>query len=220
MSLARRSFILPTGLALGLCTALTLGACKNKNKETCKPDDYTFKEIAVHIQAAADLNLDGDGNPLPTVVRVYQLSGDLATRSLDFTEMWEDGKTALGDEFISEKEFQIYADSSEVIQIKPEKDARYILAFGGFQQAVGNTWYTVYEIPDTYGKQACELKAEEKDPATLGQPCVYLYMERNQIDGGKNVPPGFDKSKVEVTCTPVYTPKTVSASSDGGKGKK
>jgi hypothetical protein len=45
-------------------------------------------------------------------------------------------------------------------------------------------------------------------------------MERNQIDGGKNVPPGFDKSKVEVTCTPVYTPKAAPASSDDGKGKK
>jgi type VI secretion system protein VasD len=220
---ARRSIltrsILP-GLAFGLCTALALGACKNKDKETCNPDDYTYKEIALHIQASADLNLDGDGNPLPTVVRVYQLSGDLATRSLDFTEMWEDGKTALGDEYLSDKEFQIYAESSEVIQITPEKDARYILAFGGFQQAVGNTWYTVYEIPDTYGKQACEMKAEEKDPATLGQPCMYLYMERNQLDGGKTIPPGFDKSKVEVTCTPVYTPKTATASSDGGKGKK
>ncbi|HVI01869.1 MAG TPA: type VI secretion system lipoprotein TssJ [Enhygromyxa sp.] len=220
---ARRSLItrstLLGGLALGLCTALSLGACKNKNKETCNPDDYEYKEIALHIQAAADLNLDSEGNPLPTVVRVYQLSGDLATRSLDFTEMWEDGKTALGDEYISDKEFQIYAESSETIMITPEKDARFILAFGGFQQAVGNTWYTVYPIPDTYGKQACELKAEEKDPATLGQPCLYLYMERNQIDGGKNIPPGFDKAKVETTCTPIYTPKAAPAS-DGGKDKK
>lgn len=214
-TVARRS-IFSTGLALavGLCLALPIGACKNKDKETCKPDDYEFKQIALHIQASADLNLDSDGNPLPTVVRIYQLSGDLATRSLDFTEMWEDGKAALGDEYISDKEFQIYADSSELIQITPEKDARYILAFGGFQQAVGNTWFTVYAIPDTYGKQACELKAEQKDPATLGQPCMYVYMERNQLDGGKTIPPGFDKSKIETTCTPLYTPKTVTA--DGG----
>src|SRR5690606_41145316 len=108
---------------------------------------------------------------------------------------------------------------SEVIMLTPEKDARYILAFGVFQQPVGNTWYRVYEVPDSYGKQACELKAEEKDPATLGQPCMYLYMERNQIDGGKSIPPGFDKSKVETTCTPLYTPKTTTAS-DGGKDKK
>lgn len=223
-TLVRRSTLstglgLTTGLLLSFA-ALSLGACKNKDKETCKPDDYTYKEIALHIQAAADLNLDEEGNPLPTVVRVYQLSGDLATRSLDFTELWEDHETALGDEYISDKEFQIYPDSSEVIMLTPEKDARFILAFGVFQQPVGNTWYRVYEIPDSYGKQACELKAEEKDPATLGQPCVYLYMERNQIDGGKAIPPGFDKAKVETTCTPVYTPKTTTAADDGGKDKK
>ncbi len=220
LSFARRSTTSTgLGLALGLCAALTLGACKNKgDKQTCNPDDYEFKEIALHIQASADLNLDAEGNPLPTVVRLYQLSGDLATRSLDFTELWEDHEAALGDEYISDKEFQIYPDSAELIMLTPDKDARYILAFGVFQQPVGNTWYRVYEIPDTYGRQACEYKAEEKDPDTLGQPCVYLYMERNQIDGGKSVPPGFDKSKVETTCTPVYTPKTVTAD-DGGKDK-
>jgi type VI secretion system protein VasD len=217
MSPFRRS-TLTLGFTVGLAAALSLGACKNKDKETCKPDDYTFEEVSLYIQASPDLNLDADGNPLPTVVRIYQLNGDLATRSLDFTEMWEDAKTALGDEYISDKEFQLYADSTELIPITVEKEARYILAFGGFQQAVGNTWYVVYEVPDTYGKQACELKKEEKDPATLGQPCMYLYMDRNQLDGGKNVPPGFDKSKVEGTCTPLYTPKTTTA--EGGKDDK
>jgi type VI secretion system protein VasD len=217
--LARRSTLPILGLTVGLCAALSLGSCKNKNKETCKPDDYKFEEISLYIQTSPDLNLDADGNPLPTVVRVYQLNGDLATRSLDFMEMWEDGKTALGDEYISDKEFQTYAGSAELIPITPEKDARYILAFGGFQQAVGNTWYVVYEVPQTYGKQACELKKEEKDPGTLGNPCLYLYMDRNQLDGGKNVPPGFDKSKVSTTCTPLYTPKTTTAES-GKEDKK
>lgn len=219
-SFSSRGLGLGLGLVLALGATLSLGACKKSSKETCKPDEYVYEEIALHIQAAQDLNLDEEGNPLPTLVRIYQLSGDLATRSLDFTELWEDHEAALGDEFISDKEFQIYPDSSEVIQITPEKDARYILAFGVFQQPVGNTWYRVYEIPDTYGQQACELKAEEKDPATLGQPCVYLYMERNQIDGGKSVPPGFDDSALETTCTPVYTPKTTTAASDEGKHKK
>jgi type VI secretion system protein VasD len=216
---ARSLTLSSLGLALGLVASLSLGACKNKNKESCKPDDYVFKEVALHIQAAADLNLDEEGNPLPTVIRIYQLNGDLATRNLDFTELWEDAKTALGDEYISDKEIQIYPDSSELIKITPEKEARFILAFAAFQQPVGNTWFRVYEIPDSYGRQACDLKAEEKDPATLGEPCAYLYLERNQMDGGKDVPPGFDEGKVETVCTPLYTPKTTTAASDDDKKK-
>jgi type VI secretion system protein VasD len=207
------------GLVLGL-TTLTLGACKGKgDKETCVPDEYVFEEIALHIQAAADLNLDEEGNPLPTVVRVYQLNGDLAIRNLDFTELWEDHETALGDEYISDKEFQIYPDSTEIIKLTPENGVRYILAFGVFQQPVGNTWYRVYEVPADYGRQACDLKAEEKDPATLGEPCMYLYLERNQIDGGKNIPPGFDEDKIEGTCTPLYVAKKP-VEDDGKKKKK
>jgi type VI secretion system protein VasD len=214
--------VLGLGTTLGLCAALSLGACKGK-KETCNPDDYVFEDIALLVQATEDLNLDEEGNPLPTVIRVYQMSGDLATRSLDFTELWEDAEAALGDEYISEKEFQIYPDSKELIQLTVEKDARYLLAFAVFQQPVGNTWYRVYKIPDSYGRQACDMKKEDKDPATLGQPCVYLSMERNQIDGGKNPPPGFDKGQVEeaeLTCTPIYTKKTVSSDDEGGKKKK
>jgi type VI secretion system protein VasD len=207
------------GLALGLAASLTLGACKKKG-ETCKPDDYEFKEIALYIQANRDLNLDEEGNPLPTVIRIYQLNGDLATRSLDFTALWEDSKTALGDEYISEKEIQIYPDSAELIKITPDNGVRFILVFAAFQQPVGNTWFRVYEVPSTYGQQACELKDEDKDPASLGEPCGYFYLERNQIDGGKDIPPGFDKKKVETVCTPLYTPKAKTVESDDKKDDK
>jgi type VI secretion system protein VasD len=207
------------GLALGLAASLSLGACKKKG-ETCKPDEYKFKEVALYIQANRDLNLDEEGNPLPTVIRIYQLNGDLATRSLDFTELWEDAKTALGDEYISDKEIQIYPDSTELIKITPDPAARYILVFAAFQQPVGNTWFRVYEVPQTYGQQACELKDEDKDPASLGEPCGYFYLERNQIDGGENVPPGFAKDKVETVCTPLYTPKAKTVESDDKKDDK
>ena len=222
-SIPLRPLSLALGLGLGLAATLGVSACKKKDgKDACNPDDYKFEELALHIQAAADLNLDDDGNPLPTVVRIYQLNGDLATRSLDSVELWEDHEAALGDEYISDKEIQIFPDSTETIKLVPEGGARFILAVGGFQNPVGNTWFRVYEIPGNYGQQACDYKSEEKDPASLGEPCVYLYLERNQIDGGENVPPGFDDDKVEGVCTPKYTKKTVTAADeeDDGKGKK
>ena len=201
------------GLALGALATVGLGACKGK-KETCNPDDYVFEEIALHLQAADDLNLNDEGDPLPTVVRIYQLNGDLATRSLDFNELWNDHEAALGDEYISHKELTVHPEAVELIELAPEDGAKFLLVFAVYNSPVGNTWFRVYEIPDSYGQQACEYKSEKKDPATLGQPCAYIYMERNQVDGGKNVPPGFDEDLVETTCTPIYTPKTVSSSDD------
>jgi len=206
------------GLALSTAATLGLGACKNK-KDTCKPDDYAFEEIAVHIQADEALNQTDEGESLPTVVRVFQLNGDIATRALDFNEAWTDPEAAFGDEYISHKEITLHPDTTELIELPPEDGAKFILVFAGYNSPVGNTWFRVYEIPDTYGEQACELKDEKKDPATLGQPCVYIYMERNNVDGGKNVPPGFDEDKVETTCTPIYTPKTVSSADDDAEGE-
>lgn len=211
----------PLALALGLAASVGLGACKKKQeRESCNPDDYAFEEVMVLVQGAADLNLDEEGNPLPTVVRLYQLTGDLATRNLDVGELWEDAEGVLGDEYISEKEFTLFPEGIESIPLAVEDGARYFLAVGGFQQPVGNTWYRVYPVPDTYGKQACDEKKAGNDPNGLGQPCMYLMLERNQIDGGKTVPPGFDKSKVEATCTPLYTKKTSSADGDSDANDK
>ena len=211
------------GVTLCALATLALSGCKSKGgKDSCNPDDYVFEEIALHLQAA-DININDEGEPLPTVVRIYQLNGDLATRNLDFNELWEDHETALGDEYISDKEITIFPDSNELIELTPESGAKFILVFAVFNSPVGNTWFRVYEIPSSYGRQACEYEADKKDPASLGQPCIYFHMDRNQIDGGKNVPPGFDESQVEAVCTPIYTSKTVTASAedeDGKDGKK
>jgi type VI secretion system protein VasD len=213
-----RSFTLAA--LIGVTCSLGLAACKNKNKDTCNPDDYVFEKVAIGIQSAEALNLDEEGASVPMQVRLYLLSGDLATRSLDFDEVWEDAKTALGDEYISDKEFSLYPESNELIELPVDAKATHILAVGIFRQPVGNTWFQVYEIPQTYGQQACDLKKQEKDPATLGQPCLYLMFERNQIDGGKNVPPGFDEDKLETTCTPLYTAKKPAAEKEDEKAKK
>ena len=208
--------------SFALCTLAfaNIGGCKNKGKNACNPEDYVFEEVAVHLQLSPDLNPNDEGEALSVVVRIYQLNGDIATRSLDFNELWEDAEAALGDEYISDKELQLFPDSNEVVNIAPEGGAKHILVFAVFNSPVGNTWYRVYDIPQSYGRQACEYQEEDKDPASLGQPCVYLYLDRNQIDGGKNVPPGFDEDLVETTCTPIYTPKTVSASADEDEDKK
>lgn len=205
---------------IGAACSLGLSACKNKNKDTCNPDDYVFEKVAIGLQSSDQLNLDEEGNSVPMQVRLYLLNGDLSTRSLDFDEVWEDAKTALGDEYISDKEFSLYPEANEFIELPVDPKATHILAVGIFRQPVGNTWFQVYEIPRSYGDQACDLKKQEKDPATLGQPCVYLMFERNQIDGGKNVPPGFDADKLETTCTPLYTAKKPAEGDDKAKKKK
>jgi type VI secretion system protein VasD len=190
------------GLGLTLALGVGIGACKRQHEPSCAPADHGLTSITVHVQAAAELNLDADGAPLPTVVRVYQLSGDLATRSLDFAELWDDPKAALKDEYISDKEFQVYPDSHEAIEITPDPQARYLLAFAGFRQPVGNTWFRVYAIPTRYGEQVCAHADAGEDPASLGPPCVYLTLERNQIDGGERVPPGFDEAAIAGRCAP------------------
>jgi type VI secretion system protein VasD len=187
-------------LTLGLLAAGLFG-CKPRG-ETCDPDDHVYEHVVVQLRAATELNLDDDGNPLPTVVRIYQLTGDLAIRGLEFDELWRDHQAALGDEYLAHVEIQIYPNSNEAIEITVDPKARHLLAFAGFQQPVGTSWYRIYRLPDSYGQQACALRAADQDPAKLGQPCMHLSLDRNHIDGGATAPSGFDPAAFTNTCTP------------------
>src|SRR6185503_3041717 len=58
-------------------------------------------KAAMTIFVSADANPDSSGRPSPVYVRVYQLKGDKPFRSVDFFDVWDDEKKALGETFIT-----------------------------------------------------------------------------------------------------------------------
>jgi type VI secretion system protein VasD len=180
-------------------------SCKKKDGPTCNPDDKTFV-VRVLIQPTDQLNPDDEDNPLPTVVRVYQLSGDTSLQMIDFKQVWEEGgKVAFGDEYISEEELTIYPERPDMLEIEPDAKASHFLAVAIFREPMGQSWYRVWEVPKYHGHSVC---AAERKGKPLPDPCFFVYLDRNQADGGHTAPAGFDKSKAGVECPgpPLKTP--------------
>ena len=203
--------------ALLLSSVAALAGCKKKEGETCNPDEKGFKKVRVVVQSTPEINLDPEGTPRATSLRIYQLKGGRTLDiPLDFRQVWQDGKSVFGDELLKEEELTIYPGKTEVFEIKPEDEATHFVAAAIFREPVGSAWYSEWETPKFHGDSVCLAEAKKQ---TYEDPCFLIFMEGSQIDGGHKAPPGMDAKVLPVSCPP--PPLTVKpAPPDDGKKKK
>lgn len=194
-----------------LCAlALALGAvsCKKNKEPTCNPEEFAeFKKVRVLIQPTDQLNLDDEGNPLSVVFRIYQLKGDTTLDIISFDKVWEEGgKVAFGDEYLDEKEFIVYPDKPDVIEIEPNPEATHFLAVAIFRDPIGQDWYRVWDVPKWHGHSVCAAQGRGE---AWPDPCFYVLLDGYLVDGGHTPPSGWNKQTfAEVQCPgpPMKTP--------------
>ena len=184
----------PVGLALALA------ACKD-DQPTCDPGTVEW-DVSLVIGAGERINPNEEGDPLPTVVRVYQLRGELAAEGVSAAEMWASEKAEdLGEDFLAVDELTLAPDSGDVRRIPLKEDATHLMAAGLFRETVGSTWYTIYEIPRRHPEAVCA-----RDPVgkNIPDPCFFVYLDRSEVTGGEMPPAGFDAENVQ--CAPLGPP--------------
>ncbi len=191
------SQMVPTGL---LALLLMQASCKD-DSPTCEPDSVEW-DVSLVVGAGDRINPNEDGDPLPTVVRVYQLRGELAAEDVDAGQMWASEKAEdLGDDFLAVDELTIAPESRDLRSIPLKEEATHLMAAGLFREPVGTTWYTLYEIPRRHPENVCA-----RDPVgkNIADPCFFVFLDRSEVSGGEMPPAGFDASEVE--CAPLGPP--------------
>lgn len=202
-------------VALGLTIApFAIGSCK-KPKPTCNPDEKNFEVFQLVLQPEL-MNMDGEGNPRATVLRVYQLQGGRTLDSMDFDSVFEDPAEFFGDELLAEKEFPVYPERPEVIEIEVVPDATHVVAVALFREPTGNTWYREWDVPQFHGHSVCRAEIAKQ---TWSDPCFYLTIEGTELDGGHEPSPAFDADKFPGLMCP-GKPLKIKPPEDTGKKKK
>ncbi len=193
----------PSNLFLGfvLCGLVAVvSGCKD-DRPTCEPDSVEWG-VSLVVGAGMRINPNEDGEALPTVVRVYQLRGELAVEDIDAEEMWASEKAGdLGEAFLSFDELTIAPDDQDTRSLPLEADATHLLAAGLFRESVGTTWYTLYEIPRRHPESVCA-----RDPVgkNIPDPCFFVYLDRSEVSGGESPPAGFEPDGAQ--CAPLGPP--------------
>lgn len=208
------------GAALGavLVAPLVLAGCKKKEGPTCKPEEETFAKVRVVVQPTPEINIDPEGTPRATTLRLYQLKGGRSLDvPLDFQQVWQDAASAFGDELLKDEELTIYPGKPDVFEIEPEAEATHFVAVAIFREPVGSAWYSEWEVPEFHGYSVCAAKQKKQ---TYEDPCFLVFMEGSQIDGGHEPPPGMDADAIPIACPPAPLKVKPKPPEEGKKKKK
>lgn len=183
-----------------LALPLVVLGCKKKDEDTCKPEEKGFAKVRVVVQATPEINLDAEGTPRATSLKVFQIKGGRSLDvPLDFRQVWQDAPSAFGDELLKEEELTIYPDKIDVFDIEPDPEATHIVAAAIFREPLGSSWYAEWEVPEFHGDSVC-MAEKKKQP--YEDPCFLVFMEGSQIDGDHEPPPGMDPAAIPIACPP------------------
>lgn len=194
-----RAFHLHRGATAAVLVAALVVACKPAKEPTCQPDSIEWA-VQMAIQSSKTINPTDDGESLPTVIRVFQLRGELAIDSLDFDEVWAvEEASELGESFLRMEEITMFPDKVEVRDLPIEDEATHVVAAAFLRKPAATSWFTAYEIPLQHPDVVCAKEPEKK---VYPDPCFYLLLDRNVLDGGASPPAGYQVSG-ELQCAPL-----------------
>lgn len=214
----RPSATIGSWAALVLSSALALTACKKTKEDTCKPEEKGFSKVRLVLQPTEEINLDPEGTPRATSVRIYQLkNGRTLDVPLDFREVWQNAEEVFGDEFLKVEEVTVYPGKPDVVEIEPEEEATHFVAAAIFREPAGTSWYAEWTVPQYHGHSVC---AAEKKKQPYEDPCFLVFVEGNQIDGGHKPPPGMDEDAIPIACPPPPLKVKPAPPPEGKKKKK
>lgn len=164
-----------------------LSACKPP--PPCDPSAASGLQLLVSAHTA--LNPDERGASWPVHLRVYALAPGPAPERLDLAALLADPASALGAAHRSVHEFTVYPGQRERFTLPDLDEGAPLLAAALFRRPVGQAWYVAAAPP---GRRACT------------DPCLYLSLARNEIEGGRFPPAGFPTTGFSAACAPLVTP--------------
>lgn len=179
----------PAFAALATMVSLLSGAgplaCRHAATE---PPTQPRAAVQVLVQAGPEINPGDDGQPWPTAVTLYQLRGDptAAPEPLDSAAVLTRGDAAFGELLVERREYTAFPDTRARIVVPLGPEATHLVAVANFRESLGDAALLVYPVPDT----------------RTADPCLYLGLERSELDGGAFPPPGFDPAAFATTCPP------------------
>lgn len=184
----RRSLPRPVHAALAMMVWLLSGvgplAC---HPHATAPPKPPRSAVQVLIQAAPVINPGHHGEPWPTALTIYQLSGDPQApdhEPFDLATLEARGDAVFGELLVGKRDYTAFPGTHTRLVLPLGPEATHLLAVAHFREPLGDAALLVFPVPDTRS----------------ADPCFYLGLERSELDGGEFPPPGFDPGIFATTC--------------------
>jgi type VI secretion system protein VasD len=110
------------------------------------------------LKGSDRLNPGDRGEPLATVVRIYQLKGSNKIADAGFDELLDNDKTVLAEDLVDVKELTLQPSQQLSPPVVRADGAQYLAVVGLFRQPAGTSWRVLYHLP-TADPQHCHKKS-------------------------------------------------------------
>ncbi len=105
-------------------------------------------KVDVGFSSTANLNLNSFDEPLPVVMRVYQLSDDQVFQKATFEQLWKNDLMTLGDTLLNKDEIVMEPASQESLSYMRHEQAQFIAVMAVFRTPEGEQWRATEALPE------------------------------------------------------------------------
>ncbi|KIH76525.1 type VI secretion system protein VasD [Geoalkalibacter ferrihydriticus] len=121
-------------------------------------------QVRVGLSSTANLNLNDFDEPLPVVVRVYQLNDDADFLKADFSDLWKDDLKALGNSLLTRDEVVMNPAAQMVLEYPRHDQTRFVAVMGVFRKPGENSWRDIQPVADGFisGRFASKVRVHFK----------------------------------------------------------
>lgn len=199
MPIRALAFFAASASALVPAVAL-LSACSKESPPPKTAASSCTLPISVGVSASERVNPDEFGQPLPTVVRVFQLKRAARAEEADFVELWERPEEALAEDLILKQQVTVFPGRQERIPMELDPKARFLVGMAVFREPTATQWRTVVPLPASH-KLCATYKERAPDPAlnfSLDgyriEARSYLLQNAGSVDLPSDVTVGGDRT--------------------------
>lgn len=118
----------------------TLGGCGLFGAKEESPPPPPPTRVELKIDAAGDLNPDGEGHASPLLLRVYELKEISAFNSADFFALYDKEQAVLAGDLARKREFLLKPGEKQTLNLEPAADTRFVALFAAFRRLDTAQW--------------------------------------------------------------------------------
>ncbi|OOG23478.1 type VI secretion system-associated lipoprotein [Thioalkalivibrio denitrificans] len=104
-------------------------------------------QVRVDLSSTANLNMSDEGNPLPVVVRVYQLADARNFTNATFESLWKQDVQSLGDAALTREEMILNPGTTHELELKRNPQAEYVGVVAIFRAPEDDGWRAIRPLP-------------------------------------------------------------------------
>ncbi|MFT5880426.1 MAG: type VI secretion system protein VasD [Moritella sp.] len=103
-------------------------------------------DVRMNLSASADLNTNSFSEPLPVIVRIYQLADVDTFQSATFDQLWKADELVLGSNLLHKQELMIKPNAKLDYEFVQMDNASYVAIFALFREIDKNGWRWVHKL--------------------------------------------------------------------------